>query len=69
MTQSCRMSLIEAITNVAVGYMLAVATQIIVFPWFSLHPSIGQSLALGGVFIGISLLRSYALRRLFEHWR
>jgi hypothetical protein len=63
------MSLIEAATNVAVGYVLAVATQIIVFPWFSLHPSIGQSLALGGVFVGISLLRSYVLRRLFEHWR
>lgn len=69
MTQSRGMSLIEAATNVAVGYVLAVATQIIVFPWFSLHPSIGQSLALGGVFVGISLLRSYALRRLFEHWR
>ena len=69
MTQSRGMLLIEAATNVAVGYVLAVATQIIVFPWFSLHPSIGQSLALGGVFIGISLLRSYALRRLFEHWR
>ena len=60
------MSLIEAVTNVAVGYVLAVATQIIVFPWFDLRPSIGQSLALGGVFVGISLLRSYALRRLFE---
>lgn len=69
MNQSCRMSLIEAVTNVAVGYMLAVATQIIVFPWFGLRPSIGQNLALGGVFVGISLLRSYALRRLFEHWR
>lgn len=69
MTQSRGMSLIEAATNVAVGYVLAVATQIIVFPWFSLHPSIGQSLALGGVFVGISLLRSYVLRRLFEHWR
>ena len=63
------MSLIEAVSNVAVGYVLAVATQIIVFPWFGLRPSIGQSLALGGVFVGISLLRSYALRRLFEHWR
>jgi hypothetical protein len=63
------MSLIEAVTNVAVGYVLAVATQIIVFPWFGLRPSIGQNLALGGVFVGISLLRSYALRRLFEHWR
>ena len=69
MTQSRGMSLIEAASNVAVGYVLAVATQIIVFPWFSLHPSIGQSLALGGVFVGISLLRGYVLRRLFEHWR
>lgn len=69
MNQSRRISLIEAVTNVAVGYVLAVATQIIVFPWFGLRPSIGQNLALGGVFVGISLLRSYALRRLFEHWR
>jgi len=66
MTQSRRMSLVEAITNVAVGYALAVATQIVVFPWFGLHPSLGDNLALGAVFVGISLVRSYALRRLFE---
>ena len=47
MTQSRRMSLIEAVTNVAVGYALAVATQIVVFPWFGLHPSLGENLALG----------------------
>ena len=67
--QSRRMSLIEAITNVVLGYVLAVATQIMVFPWFGLHPSLGDNLALGAVFVGISLLRSYALRRIFEHWR
>jgi hypothetical protein len=67
--QSRRMSLIEAVTNVAVGYVLAVATQIIVFPWFGLYPSLGDNLALGAAFLGISLLRSYALRRLFAHWR
>ena len=66
MTQSRRMSLIEAITNVALGYALAVATQIIVFPWFGLHSSLGDSLAIGAIFVGISLLRSYALRRMFE---
>ncbi|WP_363320432.1 DUF7220 family protein [Roseinatronobacter sp.] len=32
MTQSCRVALIEAATNVVVGYAVAVATQIIVFP-------------------------------------
>jgi len=66
MTQSRRMSLIEAITNVAVGYVLAVASQIVVFPWFGVQASLGENLALGGVFTCISLLRSYALRRLFE---
>jgi putative effector of murein hydrolase len=69
MTQSRRLSLIEAITNVAVGYVLAVVTQILVFPWFGIHPSLGENLAIGSVFTGISLLRSYALRRLFERWR
>ena len=69
MTQSRGMSLIEAVTNVAAGYVLAVTTQIVVFPWFGLHPSLGENLALGGVFVGISLLLSYALRRLFEQWR
>jgi hypothetical protein len=66
MTQSRRMSLIEAVTNVAVGYMLAVVTQVMVFPWFGLHPSLGENLALGGIFTAISLVRGYALRRLFE---
>lgn len=69
MTQSRRMSLVEAITNVAVGYALAVATQIVVFPWFRLHPSLGENLALGGIFTAISLVRGYTLRRLFERWR
>lgn len=68
MTQSRRMSLIEAITNVAVGYAIAVVTQIVVFPWFGLHASLGDNLALGLVFTTISLIRGYALRRLFTRF-
>jgi hypothetical protein len=60
------MSLIEAFTNVAVGYTLAVVTQIVAFPWVGLQASLGETLALGWVFTGISLIRGYALRRLFE---
>ena len=66
MIQSRRMSLIEAGANVVVGYGLALATQIVAFPWFGLHPSLGENLAIGAIFVGVSLLRSYALRRLFE---
>jgi hypothetical protein len=66
MSQSRRMSLFEAVTNVTVGYVLAVATQVVVFPWFGLHASLGDNLGIGAVFTSISLIRSYALRRLFE---
>ncbi|MDO5757548.1 MAG: hypothetical protein Q4P24_08535 [Rhodobacterales bacterium] len=68
MTQSRRMSLVEAVTNVIVGYAVAVVTQIVVFPWFGLHPTIGENLMIGVIFVGISLLRSYILRRLFARW-
>lgn len=64
--QSRRMSLIEAIANVAVGYGLAVLTQIAVFPMFGLQASLGDNLALGSIFTVVSIARSYALRRLFE---
>jgi len=69
MRQSRAMSLIESVTNVVVGYGLAIVTQLIVFPWFGLHPSLGENLSIGALFVGISLLRSFALRRLFERWR
>lgn len=65
MKQSRLMSLIEAITNVIVGYGLAVVTQFIVFPWFGLEAALGEHLAIGLAFVGISLVRSYLLRRLF----
>lgn len=69
MSQSRMMSLVEAGTNVVVGYVLAVATQIVVFPWFGLVVSIGNNLAIGAIFVITSLLRSYVLRRLFERWQ
>ena len=60
------MSLVEAITNVAAGYGLAVLTQILVFPLFGLQVSLADNLAIGLAFTGMSLTRSYLLRRLFE---
>ena len=66
MSQSRRLSMIEAVTNVVVGYALAVITQIILFPLFGLHASLGDNLAIGSVFVGVSLIRSFVLRRLFN---
>ena len=69
MKQSRLMSLIEAITNVIVGYGVAVMTQILIFPIFGLQTTLGQNLAMGGIFTIVSLLRSFALRRFFESFR
>jgi hypothetical protein len=60
------MSLIEAVANVALGYLVAVAAQIAVFPVFAIEVSLADNLAIGAVFTGVSILRSYLLRRLFE---
>ena len=64
--QSRTMSLIEALANVLIGYGVAVTTQAVVFPLFGLHASLDQNLAIGLIFTIVSLVRSYALRRLFN---
>ncbi|MFZ5708099.1 MAG: DUF7220 family protein [Pseudomonadota bacterium] len=69
MKQSRVMSLVESVANVMVGYGVAVATQILIFPIFGLHTTLAQNLKIGAVFTVVSIGRSYALRRLFERWR
>jgi len=60
------MSLAEAVANVLVGYGVAVVAQILVFPVFGLQTTLVQNLKMGLVFSGISLARSFVLRRIFE---
>ena len=66
MRQSRRMSLTEAIANVVIGYILAVATQVAVFPIFGIHITLADDLRIGFVFAVVSLIRGFMLRRVFE---
>ncbi|PKP84781.1 MAG: hypothetical protein CVT80_06280 [Alphaproteobacteria bacterium HGW-Alphaproteobacteria-2] len=66
MKQSRAMSLVEAVANVIAGYVLAIATQIVVFPWFGIETGLAEHLTIGLAFVGVSLVRGYLLRRLFE---
>jgi len=67
--QSKQMSFLESLTNVAVGYGVVVSTQILVFPMFGLDVPLSDNLAIGAIFTGISIMRSYTLRRVFEEIR
>ena len=69
MMQSRRMSLIEALSNVVIGYGVAVLTQIAVFPLFGLQVSLSDNLLIGALFTLVSVARSYAVRRMFERMR
>ena len=66
MKQSRAISLVESLANVAVGYWLAVVTQLLVFPIFGLHTTLAENLTIGAIFTVVSIARSFALRRLFE---
>lgn len=59
------MSAIESVSNIVIGYWLAVLCQLAVFPVFGVSIPISDNLAIGGVFTVVSFCRSYFIRRLF----
>jgi hypothetical protein len=66
--QSKKDSFKESCANVAVGYIVALASQLIVFPLVGLDSTLNQNLKIGVYFTVISLIRSYCVRRYFnEH--
>jgi len=58
-------SLVESLVNVAIGYLIAVAAQIAVFPLFGYSIKLGDNFLIGLVFAAISIARSYIIRRWF----
>ena len=66
--QSRKYSFAESLVNIAIGYWVALIAQLVTFPLFGIHASLGDNLVIGGVFTVVSLVRSYCLRRLFNWW-
>jgi hypothetical protein len=64
--QSKKFSLIESISNVLIGYWVSFISQLLVFPLFNIHVPIKDNLYIGLWFTGISIARSYILRRTFN---
>ena len=66
MEQSKIGSLIESFFNVAIGFVVAIISQILVFPMFDIHVPLSANLGIGAWFTLISIIRSYAIRRWFN---
>ena len=58
-------SAIESLTNVAIGYGVALASQLLIFPFYDIDISLQDNIAIGVWFTLISFVRSYVIRRYF----
>lgn len=59
-------SAVESVVNVAIGYWVAIASQLLVFPIFGIHVPFSTNLWIGAWFTAISLFRSFVVRRFFN---
>ena len=60
-------SLIESLTNILIGYLTALLSQVLIFPLFDIDVSLQDNLLIGLYFTIISLIRSYLVRRYFNN--
>lgn len=66
MSQSRKLSLIESLTNVAVGFGVSLASQIVIFSGYGVKLQLIDNIAITVWFTLISVARSYLLRRAFN---
>lgn len=64
--QSRRQSMMETVASVTIGYMVALLSQLIIFPVFGLEVTLTDNLLIGAWFTVISIIRGYYVRRLFN---
>jgi len=62
-----RHSLLEAVTNIFVGYTANLLANFIIFPIWGWTITLKQNIEIGVIYTVVSLARSYLLRRAFTH--
>lgn len=66
MAQTKLSSLVEAWMNTLIGYFLNLAVQLLVYPFFGATFTFSQNIQIGLIFMAVSIVRSYVIRRWFN---
>lgn len=66
MQQTKLESLLEVLINVALGWVIALITQVIVFPLYGIQITFSDQLGISVIFTMVSIIRGYAIRRWFN---
>lgn len=61
-------SFVEANANTFIGYWLNILVQLVVYPLYGASFTFLQNIQLGLIFLVVSLIRGYTIRRYFN-WR
>lgn len=64
--QSKKWSAIEVVAGVIIGFIIALLTQLVVFPLFNIATSFGENFTIAGIFTVVSIIRGYFIRRFFN---
>jgi hypothetical protein len=65
MSQTRRMSLVETISGVAIGFAVSIGLSYIVYPLFGHTFTLAQNIGITVIFTVASIVRGYAVRRAF----
>lgn len=60
-------SLLEALWNTFIGYLISVGVQVWLLPMCGVHLPLAHNMQIVAIFTAISILRSFVVRRFFNH--
>lgn len=66
MTQTRLGSLYEALINVLIGFSINYLANFVILPLYGFHITASQNFSMGLIYTGISIARSYVIRRWFN---
>ena len=58
--------MVESVTNIIVGVVIAFTSQLLIFGYYGIHVSLSTNAMMTAWFTGVSLARSFILRRVFN---
>ena len=66
MSQTRLASFVEVCVSTITGYIIAIASQLLIFPMFNIHVPFKHNLMMGVLFTILGFIRGYVIRRLFD---
>lgn len=66
MSQSKTGSLIESVTTNTLSFLCGWIGNLVILPWFGIHPSIWVAFKIGSCFTAVLMVKSYLVRRTFN---